>query len=169
MNKYVYKPYNPIFPQLFEKEKERIALHVQNIIAIEHIGSTAVPNLGGKGIIDIAIAVQKENMEGLIPQLQNLGYEFRKHFSTSDRLYFVINLPDIEEGTRRYHVHVTYVTSKVWKEFINFRDYLRTHSQEREEYAAMKQVAVAANHIDDEYRKIKEPMFKKILSFLDKE
>lgn len=53
MNKYVFKPYNWIFPELFSLEKERIAAHVPIIMQIEHVGSTAVPELSGKGIIDI--------------------------------------------------------------------------------------------------------------------
>lgn len=41
-------------------------------------------------------------------QIQSLGYEFRPNFSTSDRFYFIIYLPDPEEETRRYHIHLTY-------------------------------------------------------------
>ncbi len=104
MSKYVFKPYNPLFPQLFQREKERLLLHVKGLCSIEHVGSTAVPGLGGKGIIDIAIATSEK--EAIIPQLQALGYEFRPGFSTQERLYFVIDQPDPEEGMRRYHVHV---------------------------------------------------------------
>ena len=62
MSKYVFKKYSSIFPDLFNKEKDRIELHLKTDLAIEHIGSTAVCNLGGKGIIDIAIGVNKEDM-----------------------------------------------------------------------------------------------------------
>ena len=51
MKKYVFKPYNPKFPVLFEQEKQRIASHLKEKAPIEHVGSTAVPGLGGKGII----------------------------------------------------------------------------------------------------------------------
>ncbi|HEX4839092.1 MAG TPA: GrpB family protein [Rhabdochlamydiaceae bacterium] len=47
MSKYVFKPYNRIFPELFETEKKRIAAVIKPKTIIEHIGSTAVPNLGG--------------------------------------------------------------------------------------------------------------------------
>lgn len=98
MKKYTFKPYSKIFPELFLKEKRRIASHIKSILAIEHIGSTSVPNLGGKGIIDIAIAVPKHDMDAVREQLQKLGYEFRPTFSTPDRSYFIIYLPDPEEG-----------------------------------------------------------------------
>ena len=141
MSKYVFKPYSSIFPELFNKEKDRIAPHLKKALAIEHIGSTAVCNLGGKGIIDIAIAVNKEDMDATSQQLQRLGYEFRPTFSTPDRFYFIIHLPDSEEGNRRYHVHLTYPESSDWKGFISFRDYLRTHPEEVQEYAEMKKQA----------------------------
>lgn len=162
MSKYVFKPYSKIFPKLFRKEKERISSYLKNAIAIEHVGSTAIPGLGGKGIIDIAIAVSKEEMENAIKQLQAIGYEFRPTFSTPDRAYFVIYLPDPEEETRRYHVHLTFPESKEWEELVGFRDYLRKHPEKVHEYAELKKkAALEANHEGEKYRKIKEPMFKK--------
>ena len=167
MKKYVFKPYSKSFPELFLKEKERISSRVKMALAIEHIGSTSVPNLGGKGIIDIAIAVRRQDMDSVSQQLQSLGYEFRPTFSTSDRFYFIIYLPDPEEGQRRYHLHLTYPENREWGQFIGFRDYLRNHPEEVEEYAAMKrQAADEANHEGERYRKIKEPMFKKVSSLM---
>lgn len=169
MKKYVFKPYSTIFPELFEKEKERILAHIKMALTVEHVGSTAIPNLGGKGIIDIGIAVDKEDMGSVSKQLQDLGYEFRPAFSTKDRLYFIIYLPDSEEETRRYHIHLTYPENKEWKEFLEFRDYLRNHPRELKEYAELKhQAALEADHKGERYRKIKEPMFEKIRSLITK-
>src|SRR3990167_2449144 len=168
MSKYSFKPYSSIFPELFNKEKDRICPHLKKVLAIEHIGSTAVYNLGGKGIIDIAIAVNKEDMEATSQQLQSLGYEFRPTFSTPDRFYFIIYLPDPEEGNRRYHVHLTCPESSDWKGFIRFRDYLRAHPEEVQEYAEMKKrAALEANQEGDLYRKIKKPIFQKINSLIN--
>lgn len=167
MKKYVFKPYSEIFPELFDKEKARIAPHLKREIAIEHVGSTAVPNLGGKGIIDIAIAVPKEEMRSVSERLQGLGYEFRPNFSTPERFYFVIYLPDPEEGTRRYHLHLTFPESKEWRDLLDFRDYLRSHPEARQEYAELKrQAALEANQEGERYRKIKEPIFKKVSSLV---
>lgn len=161
--KYVYKPYSKIFPNLFQKEKERIESSLVRVLAIEHVGSTAIPGLGGKGIIDIAISVFKEEMEHASSLLQKLGYEFRSTFSTPDRFYFMTYLKDLEEGSRRYHIHLTYPESKEWKELIGFRNYLRTHPEAVEEYANIKkQAAIMANEDGEKYRKIKEPIFQKI-------
>ena len=165
MKKYVFRPYDPIFSELFNQEKQRIAPHLHKALAIEHVGSTAVVNLGGKGIIDIAIAVNKDDLEVTSSQLQSLGYEFRPNFSTADRYYLVIYLPDPIEEIRRYHVHLTYPESNEWKGLIGFRDYLRDHPDEAQEYAEMKKrAALEANHDGERYRKMKEPIFKKFKS-----
>lgn len=61
MLKYVFRPYDPIFPKLFIKEKNRLKKFLGRTVLIEHVGSTAIPGLGGKGIIDIAIAAPDKN------------------------------------------------------------------------------------------------------------
>lgn len=161
--KYFYKPYSKIFSGLFLKEKERISFFLKNALAIEHIGSTAIPHLGGKGIIDIAIVVAKEEMEYSCNILQKLGYEFRLSFSTADRFYLIAYLANPEEGSRRYHIHLTYPSSKDWKELIGFRDYLRAHPETVEKYATLKKhAATVANQNGEQYRKMKEPIFQKI-------
>jgi GrpB-like predicted nucleotidyltransferase (UPF0157 family)/GNAT superfamily N-acetyltransferase len=168
MKKYVFRSYSKIF-QSFRKEKERIASNVNLQLVIEHVGSTAVPGLGGKGIIDIAIAVDKQNIELVSKQIQAIGYEFRPTFSTPDRLYFITYLTDSEEENRRYHIHLTYPENREWKEFLGFRDYLRSHPKEAKEYAELKeQAALEANGEGKKYRKLKEPIFKKITSETNK-
>ena len=170
MNKYTFKPYSALFPSLFLKEKARISPCFQSSASIEHVGSTAIPGLGGKGIIDIAIAVNKECMEEVKGKLQEMGYEFRPSFSTLERLYFIIYLPDPEEEVRRYHVHLTFLESEDWKGLIGFRDFLRNHPHAMEEYADIKkQAAKMANQNGDQYRKMKEPILKKISEFIKRE
>ena len=136
-------------------------------MAIEHVGSTSIPGLAGKGIIDIAISVSKEEMEHASQILQKLGYEYRPTFSTPERFYFITYLADSEEGNRRYHIHLTYPSSKEWEKLIGFRDYLRTHPEAVEEYASIKKhAATIANQDGEQYRKMKEPMFQKINAFI---
>lgn len=167
MKKYVFKPYSKIFPQLFDAEKKRIAGIIGTTAIIEHVGSTAVPGLGGKGIIDIAIAVDKKDLEIISRQLRDLDYEYRPAFSSSDRLYFIAHLPDPEEETRRYHVHLTYHENPEWKRFIGFRDYLKSHPGVSKEYAEIKrEAAMDANHDGEKYRKFKESIIQKIVGNL---
>ena len=163
MNKFVFKAYSNIFPKLFLQEKERIASRVKTPLLIEHVGSTSIPDLGGKGIIDIAIATCEQDISTITTQLQSLGYEFRPTFSTPDRSYFIIYLPDPEEETRRYHIHLTYPESNDWKGLIGFRDYLLSHPKEMLEYAEVKRKAAIESSGDGEkYRQLKEPIIKDI-------
>ncbi len=149
---------------LFEQEKERILARISHDIRIEHVGSTAVPGLGGKGIIDIAIATDQAELESISEQLQQMGYEFRPNYSTSDRLYFVADMPDPIEGTRRYHIHLTYPESRDWIDMLFLRDYLKSHPEAAHEYAELKKEAArTANQEGETYRRLKDPLIKKIL------
>jgi len=173
MKKYVFKPYNKNFPTLFSAEKMRIADAVQNSLGIdcvvEHVGSTAVPGLGGKGIIDSAIATHKTNFEELVQVLTSLGYVLREQWSTPERWFLRADLADPEEGVRRYHVHVTFSESSEWKELIAFRDYLRENPSELQRYAGLKQnAAMQANEDGAMYRKLKVPLFADVLKKIKK-
>lgn len=169
MKKYVFKPYSKSFPELFDKEKARIKPHLKKALAIEHIGSTAIPGLGGKGIIDIVIAADREDLDFLSQQIQNLGYEFQPIYSTPDRFFFVIYLPDPDEDTRAYHIHLTHREGDDWKQLIGFRDYLIANPEEACEYEALKKQAVLqANDVGEVYRRLKDPMFKKINALINK-
>lgn len=165
MKKYVYKSYDPLFIELFQKEKERISAQSPHILAIEHVGSTAVPGLGGKGIIDIAIGVEKSSIDAVSEELVRLGYEFRANGSTEDRFFFRIDLADPKETVRRYHVHLTVHQSSIWKELVGFRDYLISHPSELQQYAEMKKSAASSANGDGEaYRKLKDPFIAKIIN-----
>ncbi len=165
MKKYVFKPYNPIFPILFEKEKLRLQKYLTGSYQIEHIGSTAIPKLGGKGIIDIYIAVPKGQMKQTSQEIQQAGYEFRMQASKMHHhLFHRIYLPDDLEGIRTYHVHITYPEQQDWINTLAFRDYLRTHPQDVKEYAEIKKkAATEANEDKDAYMTIKSPMMQEIL------
>ena len=164
MKKYFFRPYNEIFPSLFQNEKERILSGIQQDILIEHVGSTAVPGLGGKGVIDILVATEALQLKTVSLELEKLGYEYKPYFNSADHLYFTIDLPDTEEGLRRYHLHLTHLESQVIKDFIIFRDTLRADARLREEYAELKKQAIEfSNEEGKKYRALKDPFFSKLL------
>ncbi len=164
--KYVYKPYSELFSELFLQEKARLLNILKTeCIDIEHIGSTAIPRLGGKGIIDIGMTVSKENMNNVFQKIESLGYTFRESGSCPERWFFRIDLPDTQEGTRRYHLHLTFPESFEWKKLIAFRDYLRSHVATLEEYAELKRKSAEEVNEDGAlYRKKKSPFFEKVLA-----
>lgn len=165
MKKYVFKPYDPIFPELFEKEKSRIKMILGQNDLIEHVGSTSVPGLGGKGIIDIYIATEKNQMKALSEKLQGLSYEYRPQASSNERLFHKISLPDPVEEIRVYHVHVAFPESQDWTVAIKLRDYLRVHPEDAQRYAEVKKLAAAkANENREIYLKIKGPILEEIIA-----
>lgn len=124
----IVTPYNPQWPQTFEVEASKIKKALgTNCIAIHHIGSTAVPELTAKPIIDM-IAVLK-NPEEAIRSLENLGFEYRGELNIPMRFYFNrsdVNLHVYKEGHPEIELNLL------------FRDYLRAHSEARNEYALLK-------------------------------
>lgn len=157
--KYIFKKYDPSYPKLFLGEKQRLTKALGKKIFIEHIGSTAVPNLGGKGIVDIAIGTKKNLLEKIAKGLEEIGYEFKPSAGIEKRLFF-----QIKRKNQTYHIHLADIKVDEWKRMLAFRDYLRTHPEDAKEYAdAKKKAAKVANGDKDTYMRKKEPAIKKIL------
>ena len=130
--------YDPQWPTLYEEEKERILAVVGRVIvAVEHIGSTAVPGLGAKPIIDIMAAVPHlADAEQCIEPLETIGYEYVPEYNDiiPERRYFHKGPP---EG-RTHHLHIVELTSEFWERHLLFRDFLRTHPEEAQQYDLLK-------------------------------
>lgn len=165
MSKYVFKPYNLIFPELFKREKERLSKYLSGNYQIEHVGSTAIPNLGGKGIIDIYLVVSKSDLERISKEILKSGYEHRPRVSGDQHIFHRIDLPDPIEGTRRYHIHISFPEADDFKQAIAFRDYLRNHPEDVEKYVeAKKKAANESNQDKDKYMSMKTPIIQEILT-----
>jgi GrpB-like predicted nucleotidyltransferase (UPF0157 family) len=174
-DKYIFRPYNPIFPKLFQAERERLQKVLGEDAQIDHIGSTAVPGLGGKGVIDISVAVSKNKWPEISEKLKSLGYEYKKKETEreKERLFFMANLPDEELGTRLYHIHLSYPESPELLKQIGFRDYLRIHPEATKEYAEIKKLAAETaqkfktkNEMRDTYEQVKKDFIESILKKL---
>ncbi len=159
MKKYTFKPHNKVFKNFFQEERNRISSRIEGVV-IEHVGSTSIPGLGGKGIIDIAIGAKKENFEKITLKLDELGYIFRKSASTNNRFFFREDLP---ADQRKYHIHLMKTDCFDWYDFIFFRDHLSKCKEDFFEYEKLKKEASRLFKEDGyQYRKYKEPFFKKI-------
>ncbi len=161
MFKYVFKTYDPIYPNLFQDEKNRLEKFLEKDVLIEHVGSISVLGLGGKGIIDIAIAVDDKNdLLNVSSKLIQAGYYFDPDDGTNERLFYGRVVSD----ERRYHIHLTFKDSKDWKEMLVFRNYLQTHPDDLKKYADIKKQAVELSNQDKKiYMKIKNPVISDIL------
>ena len=97
------------------------------------MGSTSIPGMLAKPIIDIAIAVADfEDARVCIPLMEGLGYEYKGEFGIPLRHYFVKGDP------RTFHVHMSEITSLEWQNTLLFRDYLCQHADLAAEYAELK-------------------------------
>ena len=148
--------------QLFEKEKQLLLDTLKDrIIAIEHVGSTAIKGVPAKPIIDIRIAVSSLDdsyIKGFIAPLEKLGYSYMHKYL--DRHFFAKG----PEENRTHHISIVKAGSDSWNDAILFRDYLRNNKQTREEYASLKQ-KLAKQFSEDRasYTKAKEEFIQKII------
>lgn len=129
-------PHNPGWKNLFEKEKERLNRGLKDLIVdIEHIGSTAIPGIAAKPIIDMAIGVRSiKEAKKLKKPLQKLGYTFRSNASSRLKLFFTKG----PEARRTHYIHVLKSNGILWKNDIGFRNYLRKHKTKAKKYEWLK-------------------------------
>jgi len=142
----VIEEYNPRWPAMYEEAareiREAIGAH---IAAIEHTGSTAVPGLGAKPIIDILIGVRDlADADACIEPLEALGYQYVPEYEAEipDRRYFRKGRP------RTHHVHMVEIGGDFWVNQLLFRDYMRANPEAAREYFALKK-RLAEQHRDD--------------------
>ena len=147
----VLQVYNPAWPLQFAAERERLlALSPQlpaRLIDLQHIGSTAVPGLDAKPVIDMLAGVESmAAAEALVAPLCANGYTTSAEFNAS--------LPDRKwlmrwaEGRRTHHLHVVVHGGEVWTQRLRFRDALRSNPALAARYAALK-AELAAKHPHD--------------------
>jgi GrpB-like predicted nucleotidyltransferase (UPF0157 family) len=138
------RDYDPAWPPRFEAARSAITAAVgERLVGIEHIGSTSVPGLAAKPIIDVMPGLRRfEDGHACVAALEALGYVYRGEYGIPGRHYFVSSN---SQGRRDQHVHMLVVGSDPWTRHLLFRDYLRAHPAAALEYAALKR-ALAARH-----------------------
>jgi GrpB-like predicted nucleotidyltransferase (UPF0157 family) len=145
-------PYDARWPALYEAERMRLlpVLDRFGLIEMAHIGSTAVPGLAGKPVIDIAITVVSLDAvrEHGVPNIEALGYLFWAENPDSDDLFFVKGLPP-HTDRRTHHLHVTLPGAR-FSERLRFRDKLRADAGLAQRYAVLKRELAARFSSDRE-------------------
>lgn len=131
-------PYRDEWPALFESEKKIIASAIGDLVRdIQHVGSTSVPGMCAKPILDIAIAVEEfETARVCVEPLVELGYTFKGENGIPRRHYFQKGEPCT------HHVHMVEEISEEWTKLILFRDHLRSYRSVTEEYGSLKAALV---------------------------
>jgi GrpB-like predicted nucleotidyltransferase (UPF0157 family) len=137
MRKVVVVPHDPQWRLLFETESiDIIAAFGKNAIVIHHIGSTSIPGIYAKPIIDFLVEAQdlvKIDIDS--DKMKLLGYRAMGEFGIPDRRFFC---KDNQFGIRTHHVHVFESGSGQVKRNLAFRDYLIAHPDAAQEYSDLK-------------------------------
>ncbi len=133
----VLAPYNPEWPDMFAAERDRLRAPLGPEIRIEHIGSTAVPGLAAKPVIDIMAGLPDfSGADALVPGVVALGYRHIREYEAAMpfRRFFTRD----QNGARAFHVHMVQAGGEFWERHLLFRDFLRSHPDTAREYAGMK-------------------------------
>ncbi len=135
VNPVIVVNYDPNWPELFRSLRKRIADALGGLAeAVEHVGSTAVPGLAAKPIIDIdALLAREAPLPRAIERLASLGYVYQGDLGIPERAAF---LPPSNQHP--HHLYVCPPYSAEFRKHIAFRDYLRSHPKDAEAYADLK-------------------------------
>ena len=141
-------PYDPNWPVLFEAEADRLRSALGSLaLRIDHHGSTAVPGLAAKPVIDIQISVARLHpLQPYAMPLETLGYVHVPHPDDACCPFF--HRPSRWPHT--HHVHVVQAGGDEERRTLVFRDYLRQHDGAAHEYAQLKRQLMAALHPRDD-------------------
>jgi GrpB-like predicted nucleotidyltransferase (UPF0157 family) len=154
--------YDQAWPRLFAAEEKTLRRALGDAVQIEHVGSTAVPGLVAKPIIDIMVGVHRlGDAAAYIAPLEQLGYEYVPEFEEfiPERRYFRKGPPT----GRTHHLHMVEQGTAFWKQHILFRDWLRTHPRDAGVYAELKRELAARYRTDrDAYTDAKTEFIRRI-------
>jgi GrpB-like predicted nucleotidyltransferase (UPF0157 family)/chloramphenicol 3-O-phosphotransferase len=141
----VVSDYDVEWPALFRQIAQPVERALGQIaVAVEHIGSTAVPGLAAKPVIDVDVVVRSaEEVPAAISRLRELGYVYQGNKGIPGRDAFMW-----PPGSPRHHLYVVVEGSKPHLDHVRFRDFLRDHPEVARDYAALKR-ALADQHRSD--------------------
>ena len=159
--KYKFKKYSKKYPLLFQKEKTKLKKILPKDAIIEHCGSSAVPGLGGKGMIDIFISVKKSEILHTKRNLRKNKYLYKPN-NAKEREYFEKEYKYAKKQ-RKVHLHLTSHNNFEIKRAIAFRDYLTKNPKAKKEYTEIKKKASRyARGKGKKYREYKNKTLQKL-------
>ncbi len=155
-SKVIIKEYDPEWPRYFEKIKSVLEKHLaDDIITIEHVGSTSVEGLPAKAVIDMDIVVENDDdkMGNIIQKLEAIGYTHYGDFGIAGREVFKLSRDKLFEGSTllNFPKHNLYACKKDnvgLKNHLALRDYLRGNPEAKTAYGNLKK-ELAEKHIGD--------------------
>ncbi|HEX6185879.1 MAG TPA: GrpB family protein [Pyrinomonadaceae bacterium] len=144
MRKVEVVPHDPRWRDAFEAEAKLIADALgENVVAVHHIGSTAIPNIFAKPVVDLLVEVRDvAEVDGRSSAMESLGYEVMGEYGTPGRRYF---RKDNQQGIRTHHIHAFEAGSAEVERHLAFRDYMTAHPAEAQRYSELKRKLAEEN------------------------
>lgn len=160
-----FHKYSKNYPNDYQNMKEKIVKCLGNI-DIHHIGSTSVPDLGGKGVIDILIGVDNWNDINLtIKNLKAIGFT---HVHPKEKGRVFLSTKKENSGISDFHIHIVKIDTKQYNEILKFRNILRQNSNLKQDYENLKsELVISVNSNREKYKEIKEKYICKILKKME--
>jgi putative glutamine amidotransferase len=145
---FVIVPYDPAWERRFETESTRIEAALgDQVVRLDHVGSTSVPGLGAKPVVDIQVSLRSTvPRAAYVEPLVHLGYRLGIDPWTDEHEFFSKD----ENGERAFHVHICGAGSEWERRHLAFRDWLRSHSEDAAAYERLKR-DLAERHPRDTY------------------
>jgi GrpB-like predicted nucleotidyltransferase (UPF0157 family) len=130
-------PHNPQWRDAFEAAAKHVAAALgKNVVAIHHIGSTAIPNIYAKPVVDLLVEVRDiTEVDGQSSAMESLGYEVMGEYGIPGRRYF---RKDNQEGIRTHNIHAFEAGSAEAERHLAFRDYMIAHPVDAQRYSELK-------------------------------
>ncbi len=157
-------PYSREYPKIFCEIKRFLRDIIPYSIEVEHIGSTAVPRLGGRDIIDILVVVEKKYMQEVAELLESRGFKHNPRAGVPHERFFVSGPYKYRDRELHIHIHITFPGSREHRDKLLFRDYLIRHPDEARSYYEFKRECMRKAGLDpSKYRKLKDAYIKVVL------
>lgn len=137
-------PYNPLWPEMFERERQHLlsCLPRELVGRIEHFGSTAVPGIYAKPVVDMLVEVTSldEARTRIAPILEAKGYDYfwRPTWGNDTPPFYAWFIKRDRNGNRTHHIHMVEADFEHWERLL-FRDYLIAHPDTAEKYSELKE------------------------------
>ena len=155
MKRLVLEDHNPLWTEQFRQLKSVYEIHLKELfLFIEHVGSTSIPGIKAKPVIDIDVVIERVDiLSSIIPRLERLGYVYKGDLGIRGREAFwqpscKVPIGDMDSLWPSHHLYVCQRGIESLQNHLLFRDYLRAHPEEAREYSVLKENLIGSVNDD---------------------